>query len=386
MNKTSNFKTLIFLISSIFSISNTFSQDTVENGKFRTFSINGKSGAHIYSGKTLSDEIQYGYGALDLRYSWQPSTDTEWSRDTGYAAYGIGFYSATLGDPQIFGNPNALYGFVNFFLSNPYRRNTLEISPALGLTYNLNPFDPETNPLNDAIGAKMAVYFSVNFGGAYKVNREIDLLYGIDFTHFSNGRSFTPNYGLNMFGLNVGMRYNLNTQQRKYDNNPYTVNVLPARFQRLARPKSPKNEYNNSLDLYASIGTSQNDSNAGTSHRYGNFSGIIDYRHYFNKMHGVSAGIDFMIDGSLAEQYPDPADHFLLGVHGGYDFMFWRFGIRVQLGTYLNDDRGKGNFFLRPAIQYEISKNIFAQMGLKTTNGAAADWIEFGIGWKPFKW
>lgn len=370
----------------LLSYNNVLAQDNLVKNKFRTLSINGKSGAHIYSGKTLNDEIQYGYGAIDIRYSWQPSTDTEWSRDTGYAAYGIGFYSATLGDPQIFGNPNALYGFVNFYLSKPNRRNTLELSPALGLTYNLNPFDPETNPLNDAIGAKMAVYFSVNFGGAYKMNREIDLLYGIDFTHFSNGRSFTPNYGLNLFGLNVGMRYNLNALQNKHNNDPYTTDVLPSRFQRPVRPETQKNEYNNSLDVYASIGTTQNDSNAGTSHRYGNFSGIIDYRHYFNKMHGASLGLDIMVDGSLAEQYPDPADHYLIGAHAGYDFMFWKFGIRVQVGTYLSDDRGKGNFFLRPAIQYEISKNFFTQMGLKTTNGAAADWIEFGIGWKPFKW
>jgi len=29
---------------------------------------------------------------------------------------------------------------------------------------------------------------------------------------------------------------------------------------------------------------------------------------------------------------------------------------------------------------------MYAQVGLKTLAGAAADWIEFGVGFKPFNW
>ena len=103
-------------------------------------------------------------------------------------------------------------------------------------------------------------------------------------------------------------------------------------------------------------------------------------------MHGASVGLDLFYDQSLSSQYPNSGDQYLIGIHGGYDLMFWRFGIRVQVGTYLTDNRGKGGFFLRPGFQYEISKNFIAQFALKTKAGAAADWMEFGIGWKPFKW
>ncbi|MCO4821267.1 MAG: acyloxyacyl hydrolase [Flavobacteriaceae bacterium] len=363
-----------------------FAQENSTSGIFKTISITGHSGAHIYSGVGLTDEVQYGYTSLDVRFSWQPSTDTEWANDTGYAAYGFGYYSSNVGDPQVFGKPNALYGFVNFFLSNSRSKHIFEISPALGITYNLEKYDPESNPTNDAIGASMAVYFSVHFGGAYKLNRELDLLYGIDFTHFSNGRTFTPNYGLNLFGLNVGMRYNFNQYQRQLDRDPYTTNVVSSRFLRPERPKTPKNKYFNSIDFYAAIGTTQNEVDQGTSKRYGVFSGVVDYRHYFNKMHGVTAGLDLFFDNSLAEKYEDTSDRYLLGVHGGYDFMFWRMAIRVQVGTYLTPDRGKGSFYLRPAFQYNFANGLFAQFGLKTTDGAAADWLEFGIGWRPFKW
>ena len=357
-----------------------------QNGNFKSISIRALSGAHLYSGEGLVEKVSYGYGALDLRFAWQTSVDNQWAKDTGFASYGAGFYTASVGDPKIFGNPTAIYGFANFFLSNPNKRNAFEISPALGLTYHLEPYNAETNPLQDAIGSRMAVYFNVNFGAAFHLNRETDLLYGIDFTHYSNGRTFTPNYGLNLFGLNLGMRYHFNREQNKLDPDLYTTNVLPARFKRPERPSTEKNDFHQSIDLYAGIGTVQNYADQGTQIRYGTFSGVLDYRRYFNRMHGFTAGLDLFFDNSLAESYENVNDRYLLGIHGGYDLMFWKFDIRVQVGTYISNDRGKGGFFMRPALQYEISKGFFAQVGLKTKNGAAADWIEFGLGWKPFKW
>ncbi|WP_158293217.1 acyloxyacyl hydrolase [Tamlana fucoidanivorans] len=386
-NITRTIKTILWITILIFSFKNyMYSQNDTKKGTFKTLTVTGHSGAHIYTGESLSEKLQYGYGGVNLKFSWVPNKEDDWSLDTGYAAYGIGFYTANIGDPEVFGNPHALFGFINFFLSKPYRRNVLELSPAFGLTYNLEPYNPETNPFNDAIGAKMAVYFSVDFVGAYKLNREIDLIYGVDFKHFSNGRTFTPNFGLNMFGFNGGMRYNFNTNQKRLDRDPYTTNVVSSRFMRPERPKTRKNDFNNSVDVYAALGVVQNEADKGTNRQFGTFSGTIDYRRYFNRMHGISAGLDFFFDNSLSEKYPETSDRFLLAFHYGYDFMFQRFDIRLNVGHYLTDDRGKGNFFLRPALQYEISKSFYAQFGLKTSAGAAADWIEFGVGIKPFKW
>ncbi len=122
-----------------------------DEGRFKSISVKALSGAHIYSGQSLTDKVSYGYSAMDIRFAWHPSKDNAWSRDTGFSSYGFGFYTANVGDPQVFGNPTALYGFVNFFLSKPNRRNVFEISPALGLTYHLQPYDPETNPTQDAL-------------------------------------------------------------------------------------------------------------------------------------------------------------------------------------------------------------------------------------------
>jgi len=168
----------------------------------------------------LDEETLAGYGAIELRYAWQNSNPDSWASQYGYPSYGIGFYSGFVGDPQILGNPNTLFGFINFPVSKPTKRNALNIEPALGLTYNLEPFDSETNFTNDAIGSRTTLYFNLNLGWTYQWTKEMDIVYGIDFTHFSNGRSNTPNWGLNMFGINLGLRYHYNADEHKISKDP----------------------------------------------------------------------------------------------------------------------------------------------------------------------
>ncbi len=357
----------------------------VNFGRYRTLEVRGHTGGHLYSGETLDDKVDAGYGALEIRFAWQSKDEEIWGL-YGYPSYGVGAYSGFVGDPQVFGNPNAIFGFINFPISPPGRRNVFHIEPALGLTYNLEPFDPESNPLNDAIGARMAVYFSLNFGWAYRWTREMDITYGIDFSHFSNGRTYTPNYGLNMLGINLGLRYHYNADQRRLDPSAEASRLLQARYRRIAKRPNEKVENNQSINVYLAIGTVQNDFDAGTSTRYGTFSGILDYQHKLNNMHSLTVGLDYFIDNSLAGTLPEgETDKYLIGIHAGYDFMFWRLTTLVHVGTYLTDDRGKEPYFIRPAIRYDINDWMYAQIGLKTI-GYAADWVEYGIGFRPFKW
>lgn len=357
--------------------------DEDNSGRFRILQISGHAGGHLYSGQTLTDKLA-GYGGLTAKFGWQSQDEEIWG-PYGYPTYGVGWYAGFVGDPQIFGNPNALFGFIRFPISNPTRKNEFGIEPQFGLTYNLNPFDPETNPLNDAIGGKMAVYFAVNFGWTYKWTREMDITYGIDFTHFSNGRMYTPNYGLNMFGINLGLRYHYNADQHRVDDSTYPNQILQARYQRSKKVPNSKVDQNQSVNVYLAVGTVQSTQDAGTKTRYGVFSGVLDYQYKFNNMHSATGGLDYMVDNSLAVDNPSDPDKYMIGIHAGYDFMFWRMTVGVHLGQYLTDSRGKNSLFTRPSLRYDINNRLYAQVGLKT-DGFAADWVEWGIGYRPFKW
>jgi hypothetical protein len=386
------FKTLICLVVLLGTVCSAWSQkktisyeevkDKENFGRFRYLEIKGHTGYHLYGGTTLDKTVEGGYGAVEARYAWQAKDSANWQGESGYPSYGVGFYSGFVGDPEVLGKPNAVFGFINFPLSRSYRRNQFEISPSLGLTYNLEPFDVESNPTNDAIASNFALYFNLSFGAAYRLTRELDLIYGVDFTHFSVGRITTPNHGLNMYGLNLAFRYHYNADQRFVDSGPYSQNLLQARYKRPEKEKNTKlNE--SSIETYLGFGTVQNVEDKGTSKRYFVFSGVLDYRFKFNTMHAVTFGLDYFFDESLRVTYPDDQD--LIGLHAGYDFMFGKFSVRFQAGAYLEDDKGKEPTYIRAAFRYDINSWLFAQIGVKTRDRTRADWAEFGLGFTPFR-
>ena len=368
----------------------------IENyGDFKFVEVIGHGGSHFYSGQTIEeDALSTGYGALELRFGWKSGDPEHWSNKYyNSMSYGVGFYTGFIGDPQVFGNPNAIYGFADFPVGRQsFQRKTYwKFSPALGVTYNLAPYNPTGNPTNDAIGASFAVYIALAGKGETMINRDMDITYGIDFTHFSNGRSFMPNYGLNMIGFNVGAKYHFNTQQKKVNNDPFTTELLPSRYKRTRNTPAPK-KVGGSINILTAVGTVQNgfdeNENGGDpDNRYTTFSGYIDYTYKFNMKMGVDVGIDFFYDQSLIIETPeDPDDLSLLAFHVGYEYTFWRFTVISQLGGYIGGDNGKGKIWARPGVQYKLTDWVSAHVALKTRRGFAADWAEFGVVFHPFSW
>ncbi|RIJ45935.1 acyloxyacyl hydrolase [Maribellus luteus] len=358
-----------------------------QSNKFRIIELRGHSGSHLYGGENLGEFLKDGYSSGEIRFGWQSDKESEWSAKYGQPMYGIGLYSGNIGNADIFGNPNAVFGWMTFQTSKPHRRNVFEISPAFGLTYNLQPYNEATNPLNDAIGSRFAVYFNMHAGFSCQLTRELDLIYGIDITHFSNGRTFVPNWGLNMLGLNVGFRYHYNRLQKQVDPAPYPKNVVEARRKRVSKQA---NEWigQNSVSFYAAMGTVQNYAEDGVAevNRYPAYSFVLDYEYRYNTMLSFLAGFDFFRDESLKPRYPESEDWNLLGVHGGAAFHFWRLAVLLEAGTYLGDDKGKDPLFLRPALRFDWTRHVKLQLGLKTRRGASADWIETGVVITPFHW
>lgn len=363
-----------------------YAQEDPNKGSFRFLSFKFHSGQHFYTGSQLKDRLKPGYKSFEFRTGWQSQGRHEWERYFNYPAYGIGTYIGFVGDVEIFGNPNAVFGFITFPITKR-RRNLFQIEPALGLTYNLKPYNAKTNETNDAIGARMAVYFSLHAGGRYRFTRELDILYGLDATHFSNGRSSTPNLGLNMLGLSVGVCYHYNGLQRKTDNSLHPKTILEVRPEYPSKEKPAKHIEDN-LSIYQALGATQNMDDAGSNHRYLASSTLLEYQHKFNAMHGITVGGDLFYDRSAKDttQYHENTrlQTFFPGAHVGYDFMFWRLQVKLQLGMHLSPigRELKGKTFIRPAIRYEANKRLFLQLGLKTRNGSTADWVEFGVGYK----
>lgn len=358
--------------------------------RFRFVDLRGHFGTYLRSGAEAGEAFKKSYTSFEARLGWQTDKEDDWQSRYFYPTYGIGGYIGFLNGAALFGNPTALFAFIDFPVSRQ-KRNTLNVSVNFGLSYRLNPYKLSVNPNLDTIGSRLGIYFSLNLNWVYKLNRETDLLYGIDLTHFSNGRTVTPNFGINMYALNLGLRYNFNLAQKFADRNRiYPQDILLARPNRVNYNRIIKKK-EHVIELYQAFGTVQNKMDAGTSKRYFTSSTVLDYAYRYSELGRVNAGFDFFVDGSayafLGQKENTLKNKSYLGVHVGYDFSFSQFMIRFQIGTYLKEGvANKGNFYMRPAFRWEPpEKSFFAQVGLKTLNGAVADWIEYGIGFKLYK-
>ena len=371
---------LFLIVAFVLQCSGILGQEIKEHRQFRFIDIKYHTGSHYYSGEKLNDVLSNGYNAIEVRYGWQSNNREGWQGAWLYPAYGFGWYSGFIGDPNVLGTPGALYGFISFPVVQ-FKRHRIVIEPAVGLSYDLYPYDSDKNANNDAIGSRTNVYFNLNVGGVYHFNRELDIIYGFDLTHFSNGRMKKPNKGLNMVGPNLGIRYNFNRFQRRIDNSHIPDIILDVRPE--VQPRESEKIKKGHFLFYAAGGIVQDDADIGKNKHSGTLTMTAEYQYVYTEKSAFTGGLDFFYDWSLKNKYPGRSYDFP-AVHIGYDLTFWQLMLRMQVGTYLSKKGHdfKGSYFIRPALLFEFAKPVYFQLGLKTENGFIADWVEFGFGVK----
>lgn len=151
---------------------------------------------HYYS---LSAE----YGKSAYRNSWK---DVAY----GLSFYGVGIYCADFFRDDDLGSPIALYLTQGATLFKFSSNLLLNYKWNLGVSANWVPYNPFTNPQNFAIGSFLNVYFSGNLQLHYGLTKNLGLVCGLGLSHFSNGASQMPNYGLNTLSTQVQLIYSLN--------------------------------------------------------------------------------------------------------------------------------------------------------------------------------
>ena len=374
----------------------TSSNDSIEINPYvmyRYASMRVHVGKHIYTGNTLSEELSQGYRSFDLRLGWQNSKPEHWTNKYyNSTSYGIGFYASYIGTPEVLGTPTAIYAFINFPYGNFSKRTTFVTSAAIGITYNSKYYHEHKNPMNDALGSALSIYVNVGFGIETILTRNTDLLYGINYTHFSNGRIVVPNYGFNMLGLNLGFKYHYNKTKKKISSNNTPEKIVQARFKRTQSKKAPI-KLTQRINILTSFGTVQNGyletvDKSTLKNRYYTFSGYLEHQLNLTIKHGIDTGFDLFYDESLINRYPNSKDWYLYGYHFGYNYTFGKILLKLDLGGYLGPDgsKDKDNIWARAALQYKILNWMGLHLALKTKQGFTADWAELGVVFEPFKW
>lgn len=364
----------------------------------------------LYRGQHMTDDqakdfLSEGFNGIGFRFGTQSTGRKEWQRRHGYPQYGLGisFFGLGGGDvDSLLGKPTSFY----FYFGAPiwrFKTSRINADIELGLATDFNPYDAETNPHQNYIGAKTNLHFNMTLAYYLKLSQRMDLGLGFSFMHFSNGRTFTPQKGLNLYGLNLSTAYNFNPVKN------YTKEKDPT-YQPQIRPEFVKAEKapfkgHHEFILMGSIGTVQAepgewkddtgviDTTGAEGPRFMTNSLVAEYAYQVARKIKVVAGLDMFYDGSLVNNYDNTApqnvtfnEKLFYGYHIGGHYLIERFTFLFNIGGYIYKPfPQRGTWFMRAGGRIGITPHLDAHVCLKTRNGGVADWIEWGIAYKFFK-
>ncbi|MCM1094458.1 MAG: acyloxyacyl hydrolase [Lachnospiraceae bacterium] len=148
----------------------------------------------------------------DLKYSFSFSPNSFYGRNYPAARQGAGIGYTNIAKGKKLGNPLNFYLFQNVPVAKLTQRLSLIYEWNFGISLNWNPYHPDKNPDNGAIGSKANAYINLGLLLRYRLNRNVDITAGIDGTHYSNGNTTIPNAGANFAGIRLGVSYTFDSR------------------------------------------------------------------------------------------------------------------------------------------------------------------------------
>ena len=321
-----------------------------------------------------------------LKYSLQSHHGTEMDRIFGGAYQGIGLAYYTFGEKKTLGNPITFYLFQGARLANLSSRVSFNYEWNFGLSAGWVPHDYETNYYNVIIGSRVNAYINANFYLNWMLSNKFDLTTGITMTHFSNGNTGFPNGGLNSIGLNTGLVYNINRNNR----------ILPKSSSRLLLPEFPRH-INYDLLVFGSFrrkGVAFGDERIASPHSYTvlgfNFAPMYNIGYKFRT--GLS--LDGYYDGSnniytapfaagTKPQFLKPPfrEQIALGISGRAEYVMPYFSVNLGLGVnVLSSGDDIKTLYHILALKINTSRRTFIHIGYSLQNFNTPSFLMIGVG------
>jgi hypothetical protein len=306
--------------------------------------------------------------ALDVQE--RTNGDHLWERQYHLPIRGVSLLYSNLGRSPYLGSVIAALPYLDFNLT---RKQNLNLFFRLGAGVGVltKHFDRVENYKNIAIGSHFNAGIQLMFAMRWHALKRLDVSAGFGLTHFSNGCIQTPNLGINIVTMNLGLAWKLDSAR-----------VVSTR-------EVQASEKHWEYSIFAISGLSELYPAGGPKYPAfvlsGTFLRGIGYR---NKMK-IGPGADIFYDEAIVASFRRSGaalesrfQAIRPGVNLSYKLQFARLGILLQVGTYLYSSYKKdGYIYDRFSLQYTIADHYVLHLGLKT-HFFVADMIEYGFGYK----
>jgi hypothetical protein len=330
----------------------------------------------IHSGMTLpfyealdyliKDDIY----ALDLSVGFPGYGKDYWEKLYRYPITGVGTSCWSLGNNEVFGKAFALYSFINVPFIKRTNKFSFDYQVSFGGAYLTKIFDKDKNPLDRAIGSHTNIYIRLAIDGKIKLSPRSELQMEAGTTHFSNGKTRSPNYGINAGSFSLGFNY-------LFNNNDIAIQ----------EPEIPVVGKRYTQMVIYSAGTKVYDNLLGK--RYFTSSVSYNLERIINLKRKIGLGIDIFYDGSIREALAgedgtpenDVVKLFRVGMHTSYAIRYKQLIMGIQIGYYLYSKYTVITpVYNKISLQYLLTKNIVGSIAVKSHMGKA-DCLEYGIGY-----
>jgi len=308
--------------------------------------------------------------ALMLSFSRQTHGTKEWHSAYNFPDYG-GYFLYQNFNLAALGEAYALGMHYNFYFLN---RN-VQLKLSQGFAYVTNPYDKVENSKNKAFGT--SILDNTNIGLTYQksnIYKGFGLNAGIMFCHYSNGRTKSPNSGINTYLLNLGVNYDFDGKSQNKDS------IVDKKLFR------ERIKYN----IVFRSGVNESPVINSGQHPFYHIGFYADKR--FGRKSALQFGTELFLTESFkdyikfkANAYPDlqidpNTDYKRVGLFVGHELFVNRFSIEAQLGYYIYDPfKNEISIYDRVGMKYYISKKVFAGFTIKT-HLFLAEALEFGVG------
>ena len=319
---------------------------------------------HRKIGSLMNFGMPYG---ISLQYWMQTDGRKQWESQYGYPQLGFAAHYFNYDNKEILGQAFAGAAIVKFVLHQD-RIFLFNIGIQAGISYNTKPFDKDNNIYNQLIGSH--VNFFLQAGPEIELfrNKNVFLIGGFNFIHFSDGATKLPNLGINLMQWHVGASYRIS---------PSTPHYTRSWIQ------DAKKWQGNTI---ISFGWREAGQPCGPTYFITTFN--TGFYRTLTPKNKVGAGIDIMRDPSDKYYYVrnekeySNSDFTSLGLNLRYGLVIGKLTTIIQWGFYLKErENGDGTSYHRIGVNYQITRHILANLSLKTFY-ARAEYIEFGVGWQ----
>lgn len=341
-----------------------------ENAKyFRSLQLSMENGLMLGNGNEIGDKLLHSsyYNGLDIRSAWTKNNrENTYNYIYRYPTVGMGFYMSTFHNNEV-GKPMALYFFFNVPLSfSGTRKWAGSYIGAFGMSYNFNPYDEVNNPNNIFIGSYRNCYLHMGYKLNYYANHRLTAFASVGFKHFSNGSFKQPNYGINLFPVGLGVKYNFEDRLTERAENPPAPFIRHNQWNIMLAAGSKNYVHGDPNYLKTTLG--------------------VNYLRQISYKYRMGVGMDFFYSAGSDQRNKSSQSHFSKSVSyavvGSWEWVVNKVVyVPIGIGYYLHRNFENGeetNYYERVGLRFRMAEHYNLGLTIKA-HGGAADMFEWSI-------